>query len=207
MKKLIIDFETSDLFENGGKPIEIGAMLVHEDMTPIAEFEHIMRLEAGEEIDQAAFDKHGMTYEYLNTHGDSRQETLGMFMRWLLENGVDIESSWQVQFLGQNIAFDLKFFWDWWGANPRNWAHYTALDTMIMAEMTNLAVVQAFGPDTEPFIKPNKNGTLVPSASLEAQAKYFGLDYTGAHGAMFDVRLTRECFKRMIAELANGMKS
>jgi DNA polymerase III epsilon subunit-like protein len=195
-----MDFETSGFHHEGGKPIEFAAVLLDEALCEVSQFTIRMRLEEGEEMSQGAFAKHGISKEDLKDE-PTRAEALILFQNWLLDNGINPRKSWELQFLGQNVAFDLLFFWDWWGKDYRGMFHYTALDTMIMTEMMNRVMISIDGWAHAPFVKENTNGTVMPSASLEAQAKTFGFSYEGAHGAMFDALLTVECYKAHVGKL------
>lgn len=196
---LSLDFETSNTFLNGGVPIEIGAVLLDGRMNEVSSFYERMALEEGEDISEEAYEVHGIAPDDLKDCR-SRKEVLYAFQRWLIAEGdVTVDGGWQIQFLGQNISFDLQFFFKhFWTEGPMDIFHYTSLDTMMLTEMINKAMIALDGYDYAPFKKMTEYGVLTPSSSLEAQAAAFGLDYSKAHNALFDARLTVECYKRHI---------
>ena len=126
MKDIVIDFETSDLYRNGGKPIEFAAIILDEAREVMGEFYTRMRLEDGEEISPEAFAQHGITRELLENE-PTRVQALRKFVAFLQDNHINSTTPFQLRFIGQNLAFDLAFFWDWWGDKYLEIFHQIAL--------------------------------------------------------------------------------
>lgn len=187
------DTETSDLPENSGKIIEFACLLADiKSKQEVASCQIFMYLEAGETMSPEAFKKHGRTQEWLKENGVSRKEGRQFFLEWLLSYGVmlprtekDTELSRQLLPVGQNIAFDIKMVTDWIGKERMGVFTFRVKDTMAIADFLNDCAQYHYGYDAILFRDPI---TGHPSASLEAQARHFGLDITQAHGALWDCR-------------------
>ncbi len=210
---LAFDFETSNLPENGGQPIEIAALLLDpKSLLEVDFFHRFMRLEEGEEIDQVAFEKHGKTREWLQDNGESRESVTWDFIRWLMRHGVRVPTTGeeiqdlgrQLQPLGQNIAFDLQFMVPLLRRHMGEHAHrvftHHVLDTMPLAAFINQAMIRAFGFQHAPF-KDFETG--YPSASLEAQVRAIGGDVETLHGALADIRFTAQAYRHHLQSLAD----
>ena len=208
---LCIDFETSDLPLNEGRPIEFAAGLVDpitlEPVENNAFFYCLIKLEPGEEMNPKALEVHGITVEKLEAEGITRAEACVKFLQWLQSHGFNLTTERQLQLLGQNIFFDLQFLIMLIGAHYFQLFHYKYLDTMGLADLMNRAHAWGIGFDAMPFRHPETNH---PSVSLESQAYFFGLDTEGAHSAIVDIINTIKLFKLHVVtfsqELVNSRK-
>lgn len=224
---LALDFETSDLPDDGGKPIEFGAVLLdphtllqvtYPNLSPAPSptFHVFMKLEEGEVMGSEAYGIHGITREFLEANGVSRPEAKALFWKWLESHGFKLPSIFDsllplprefsgiLQALGQNVHFDLHFLKEWLGTQIFKIFHYKYLDTMPIADLINKAHDFAFGFKSMPFRHPESDH---PSVSLISQGHSLGLEIEGAHGALFDAQLCAEIYRLHIVMLAGDLRN
>lgn len=199
------DFESSDLLKNGGKPVEIAAMLLDiKTRQYVDRFHRFMHLEPGEEMAKEAQETHGYTPEWLLQNGESRELARVGFLRWLDSHGVT--APWtqemiethrgQVMALGHNSArFDCEMMDQWLGPIVSQVFTYSPLDTLPLARFVNDACISAFGYGSHPFKNP-ENGH--PSVRLSHIAASMGKDPSGAHGAAWDIARTVELYEDLV---------
>lgn len=218
------DFETSGLPEEGGRPIQFAALLVDPyTLHPVAQnglFSVYMKLEEGEEINPEAAKVNGITKEFLEEHGVSRDRARLDFYGWLESHGFNTPLSVEGRYtteeeykklmysqfvgLGQNLNFDL-FFMDFWiGRKLRNMFHFKYIDLLPIAELINTAMQLGVGFDAMPFRHPE---TDLPAVSLVAQAHAFDIKVDGAHDAAEDVLLAAGAYRCHVETLAGTFRA
>lgn len=211
---IAFDFETSSLLEDGGQPVEAAFILADPvTLEPVGQpFHAFMYLEPGETMAPEALETHGYSPDWLRAVGCSRAQALEGFAAWLEPHGLhlprtaDSPKDWRraVLPLGQNIVrFDLPVFERWAGPDAVQLFHYRALDTMNAAQLISDALMFAFGYNANPFWDEE---TGLPSASLVAQARYFGLDVSHAHGALWDAQTALFLYRQHLHGLARDFK-
>lgn len=205
---LVLDFETSDLLQNGGQPVELGAVLLDKkSMETLAEFHALIQFDAsrfhwGEEAEEV----HGITRETLAAEGLPMAEAWSAFVEWLGE-WIDLEAAGEVMFCGQNILFDLRFLQVLAGVEFHEellppWACRTVRDTMQWAGLINQATIDGVGFRAAPFKDPE---TGYPSVALENLAHSLGIDSAGAHSALEDARTTARVMAAILGALAGDL--
>lgn len=194
---LCIDFETSGLPLEDGRPTQFAAVLVDPiTLAPMVKgnptFHTFIQLGEGEEMNPEAQKIHGLSKEEVNAKGVPRHVAACNFILWLAENDFSLTEPRQLQLLGQNIYFDVQFLIMLIGAENFKIFHFKYLDTQPLADLMNRAHQWGLGFDTMPFRHCETNH---PSVSLESQAHAFGLSTVDAHDALADVMNTIKIFK------------
>lgn len=205
---LVLDFETSDLLQNGGQPVELGAVLLDKKtLLVLSEFQAFVQFDPerfhwGEEAEET----HGITREVLQEQGRPMAEVWASFVEWL-GSWIDLEASGEVMFCGQNILFDLRFLQVLAGVDPLEellppWACRTVRDTMQWASLVNQATIDGSGFRAAPFKDPE---TGYPSVALENLALALGIPAAGAHSALEDARTTARVMATILAALSEDL--
>lgn len=200
---LSIDFETSDLPDNGGQAIEFAAGLVDPGTMEFIKtnpiYHTFIKLKPGVVMSPEAFKCHGITTEYLEEHGIEKKDAAIGFLKFLELHGFNLTDPKQMQLLGQNIGgFDVPVLKNLIGLEYFKIFHYKYIDTQPWADLINRAHEYALGFEAIPFKHPESGA---PSVSQETQAHCFGLDTSGAHGALFDIKTNVAIFKLHIVSL------
>lgn len=205
---LVIDFETSDLLQNNGQPVELGAVLLDKkSKETLAEFHSLVQFDAsrfhwGEEAEAT----HGISRETLAAEGLPMAEVWAAFVEWL-GSWINLEVAGEVMFCGQNILFDLRFLQVLAGVEPHEellppWACRTVRDTMQWAGLINQATIDGLGFRAAPFKDPE---TGHPSVALESLADSLGIPVVGAHSALEDARVTARVMVAILQALAEDL--
>jgi len=207
---LVIDFETSGLIQDGGQPVELGAVLLdRKDLTPVAEFQAFVLYDPERFTwSPDAEEVHGITVEALAEVGVTMDEAFTAFLDWLV-GFVDLEARGEVMLCGQNLLFDLRFLQLMAGVGPMEdllppWACYTTRDTLQWAALLNQAHIDAFGFRSAPFRDPETGN---PSLALENLASSLGFTFPGAHSALEDARMAGKILKRLLELLAGDLSN
>lgn len=207
---LVIDFETSDLLENGGQPVEIGAVLLDKSgLELLAEFQALVTFDPlaynwSDEAERI----HGISRDLLASNGKPASVVWGNFLEWL-GTWVNLQEDGEVLLCGQNILFDLRFLQVLSGTSDRDgllppWACRTVRDTMQWAGFVNQATIDAVGFRAAPFKSPE---TGYPSVALENIAGGLGIQVVGSHSALEDARTTAKVMRSLLESLGEDLVS
>lgn len=205
---LAIDFETSDLLENWGQPIELGAVLMDKrDLSVLAEFQTLIRFDKSRfHWSEEAEVVHNLSVLTLDEEGVDLAEAWPAFVDWL-GTWIDLEAAGEVMLCGHNLQFDLRFLQRLAGVDPLesllpSWACATTRDTMQWAGLVNQATMQGSGFDAAPF---RDERTGYPSVSLESIAHSLGFPFEGAHSALDDARMVGQVMRAILSDLSQDL--
>ncbi len=218
------DLESNGLPESLGdaplRPVELACLLVDLKTKEVVDtFNHFVRLEDDDVLEEEAVKTHGRTRAWLKKNGHSRTEVFAALWFWLEDHGIHIpmneeeakEHRAQIIPLGQNVdRFDIPLLRGW--AEDEGYPFFCemfsfhSLDTLPIAKTINEAAITAFGYGAQPFADPE---TGFPSARLIHQALGCGFTQAeideGAHGALWDIHTTLTCYLHHINRIAKGL--
>jgi DNA polymerase III epsilon subunit-like protein len=207
---LVIDFETSDLPQNNGQPIELGAVLLDKaDLSTLAEFQIYVQFDAERfSWSPDAEATHGIKRETLEENGLSLSDAWGAFLDWL-GGWIDLEEAGEVMLCGHTVHFDLRFLQILADCPPEAdlmppWACHTVRDSLQWASLIAQATVEAHGLGAYPFRDPESGR---PSLSLTAVADSLGIPTPGAHSALEDARVTAKVMRAMLDHLVEDLRN
>ena len=172
MNICFLDFETTGVNVFYDEPIQIGAILVNEELEIIGEFSSLINIDKEIGITQDAFLIHGMNRDYLK-YAPSKAEVLKSFF---INMGTDFH------FAGWNISFDIPFM--------RKICHMEGF--MDQYNMINYRHI-----DVQSIIYFLRNASRIPKniISLTDTLNYYGVERAIQHNALEDARLTFAIFK------------
>ena len=173
-----LDFETTGIDVFKDHPIEIGAVLVNDNLEIIKEFHSFINPNRKRKFKATA----------VNTHGVRSMEELENFP---LSNDVLIDffdiMGLNYCFAGWNISFDVTFFRKLCHQNNMmtefNRINYSHLDIQSMMHLYN-----------------RSNNSKIEKNSLDNVCQYFNIERSKKHNALEDAKLTLEVYKNIISK-------
>jgi len=181
IKKLFLDLETSGLDPQLNAILEIGCVIEYRNIYKELTFN--CQPFPNDLVDSEALEVNKITEEKISSFSTPRQ----------VYNDLTAELSMHVDkynpkdkfvLLGYNVGFDAQFLRSFWQKNQdkyfSSWFWYPPLDVMALAM----------------YILKDKVRPLMENFKLMTVAKEIGLsvDLEQAHGALYDVKLTREIY-------------
>lgn len=205
---LSLDFETSDLLQNRGQPVEMGAVLLDKKtLSVLSEFHAFVRFNSRRfNWSVEAELVHNLSSDFLDEEGKDLAGVWSDFLEWL-GSWVDLSARGEVMLCGHNLQFDLRFLQVLASVEPLEellppWACATTRDTMQWAGLINQATIDGSGFHAAPFKDPE---TGYPSVSLVNIAKSLGLPFEGAHSALDDARMVGQVMQTVLGNLSEDL--
>ena len=182
IKKLFLDLETSGLDPQLNAVLEIGCIIEYRDV--YKELNFFCQPFPNDLVDSEALDVNKLTEEKIRSFPTPRKVyddlTAELSMHVDKYNPKD-----KFVLLGYNVGFDAQFLRSFWQKNQDkyfgSWFWYPPLDVMALAF----------------YILKDKARPLMENFKLMTVAKEIGLDVDleQAHGASYDVNLTRDIYR------------
>lgn len=230
---LAIDFETSDLPQNGGHPIQFAACLVDpETLEPVQyspgvmanyhddwhSFKVNIKMPEGAIMSPSAFAKHRITWEHLEATGKSPEEAKDSFFRWLASHG------FATPIMGGSLDHPKNWWGDSAGASPLQvlgqnvnfdlhflwkWLGPGYTNLLHYKYLDTMVIGEFMNTVMDrqfgPHRIPFKNNYGTWSTALEWLCAGFDISYDGAHDSQEDVYKTVKVYKCMVEELQDDL--
>lgn len=171
-----IDFETSGIDVFKDYPIEIGAILVDDELNIIKQFHSYINTERKRKISSSASKIHGLKKEDLINMPNSKKVITSFFN----EMGHDFKLA------GWNISFDVVFL--------RKMAHQNSM----MREFNKINY-RHLDIQSISFLYNKIEKNSIKDNSLDNMCKLFNLNRNEKHNALDDAKLTFEIYKKIIS--------
>ena len=180
MEKLVIDTETTGLFPNSHQLLTLGMVLVDTDMPKLKfiQEKHIFVKHDEYNISGSAMKVNNIDIQEHEKIASPIPEAILEIQDFIQELGLN-----ETPILGHNVHFDERFISALFNRQNREYPFCPAKeDTRYIWQRLN----------RQGKINPCKN------AKLGTIADYFGIDYSKAHDAIADCKITAQVYHKMI---------